>query len=376
MAEEILKGLVGAYVDETKISTINEITNSLIYRGYAVQDLAAQCRFEEVAYLLWHGELPSKKQLEAFMEEERSYRDVSANVMKLCEMFPKEAHPMATLRTAVSYIGTEDKNWKASTLEALHERSLRLMAEIPTIVAATHRLRMGKKPIAPRKDLGFAENFFNMYFGEVPEKEIIRCFNISLILYAEHGFNVSTFTARTIASSLAGMYSAVTGAIGSLKGPLHGGANEEVMHMMNTIGDPSKAKAWLQGRLERKEKIMGFGHRVYKNGDSRLPIMEGAFRDVAKLRDGKKLLQMYDELKRFMLNEKGIHPNLDFPSGPAYDLMGFDIVDYTPIFVMSRITGWTAHVIEQLSDNKLIRPLAVYKGKEQRPVIPLSLRAA
>ncbi|BDH58842.1 hypothetical protein MTP03_37810 [Tsukamurella sp. PLM1] len=228
---------------------------------------------------------------------------------------------------------------------------------LPTVVAADHRRRHDQEPIAPDHTLGFAANFLNMCFGSVPEPELVRAFEVSLILYAEHGFNASTFAARVVTSTLSDMYSAVTAAIGTLKGPLHGGANEAVMHDMEEIGDPARAEAWMKDKLARKEKVMGFGHRVYKNGDSRVPTMKRAFVDIANRTDGGRFIEMYDILEKTMVDATGIQPNLDFPTGPAYHLLGFDTEVFTPIFVMSRITGWTAHIIEQAAANALIRPL-------------------
>jgi citrate synthase len=243
-----------------------------------------------------------------------------------------------------------------------------MMAKIPTVVAFDQRRRRGQQPVAPDPSLGFAANFFHMCFGEVPEAEIVDSFEVSLVLYAEHSFNASTFTARVVTSTLSDIYSAVVAAIGALKGPLHGGANEAVMHMMQEIGDPDRAVDWLHDALEQKRLVMGFGHRVYKSGDSRVPTMRAALERVAAQRDGAAWLLMYDRLADTMLAEKNIHPNLDFPSGPAYFLMGFDIEMFTPIFVMARITGWTAHVIEQLDANSLIRPLSSYIGPAERAV--------
>jgi citrate synthase len=213
-----------------------------------------------------------------------------------------------------------------------------------------------------------------MCFAKVPEPDVVRCFEISLTLYAEHSFNASTFTARVIVSSLSDLYSAVTGAIGALKGPLHGGANEAVMQMMLEIGDPARAEAWMRDALANKKKVMGFGHRVYKRGDSRVPTMKQAFLRMAKLKGGEKWVAMYETLEKIMVGEKGIYPNLDFPTGPAYYLMGFDIPMYTPIFVMSRITGWAAHILEQDADNRLIRPLSAYTGVAERKVTPIAQR--
>jgi citrate synthase len=291
--------------------------------------------------------------------------------------FSKDAHPMDTLRTAVSFVGTEDEEAEDISRDGLLRKALKLFACIPTIIAADSRMRKGLEPIAPRSDLGMAENFFHMYFGTVPDARVVRCFDASLTFYAEHGFNASTFTARTIASSLSDIYSSVTGAIGSLKGPLHGGANEAVMRMLLDIGTPDKAQAWIDEALSGKKKlVMGFGHRVYKSGDSRVPYMTKYFHEMAEVKNGRKWVEMEDILSRAMIERKGIHPNLDFPVGPAYYLMGFDIPVFTPIFVSSRITGWTAHIMEQLADNKLMRPLSVYSGVPQRTVRPIGERRA
>ncbi len=374
---QIAKGLAGVYADTSRISKVFEETNTLTYYGYPVQELAASCRFEEVAYLLWHGELPTAEQLKKFEQQERSQRKISPKLLTVLRQFDKDAHPMDTLRTAVSFLGTEDPEWADNAPEANLKKAIRLLAQIPTIIAADSRLRTGQEPIAPREDLSMSENFFHMYFGEVPEKEVVRCFDASLTFYAEHSFNASTFTARVIISSLSDIYAAVTGAIGSLKGPLHGGANEAVMHMLLDIKEPSLAQGWIDEALSGKKKlVMGFGHRVYKNGDSRVPYMTKYFHDMAKLKGGEKWIEIENILAKTMIEKKNIHPNLDYPVGPAYYLMGFDIPVFTPIFVMSRITGWAAHIIEQLSDNKLVRPLAVYNGVPQRPVQPISKRKA
>lgn len=365
-ADQIRKGLVGVVADTTSISMVNEATNSLLYRGYPVQDLAASCSFEAVAYLIWHGELPDAAQLDQFCRAERSRRGLSPQLVGVLGQLPTSCHPMDVLRTGVSFLGASDPAEDDASEAANLSKSLDMMAKIPSMVALEQRRRRGQGPIEPDAELSFAENFFHMCFGEVPEKDIVRAFEISLVLYAEHSFNASTFTARVVTSTLSDIYSAVTAAIGALKGPLHGGANEAVMEMMDEIGDPAHASAWLKEALASKRKIMGFGHRVYKHGDSRVPTMRKALGTVAAVRDGGRLVEMYTELERTMLEEKGIHPNLDFPSGPAYRLMGFDTPMFTPIFVMSRITGWTAHVMEQLAANSLIRPLSSYVGPAER----------
>ncbi|MBI1366624.1 MAG: bifunctional 2-methylcitrate synthase/citrate synthase [Alphaproteobacteria bacterium] len=374
---EVKYGLAGVVTDDTAISKVMPEINSLTYRGYKVQDLAAECRFEEVAYLIWRGELPTKSELATFVASEKKERGLSNDLLEVMGRFNKQAHPMDTLRTAVSFLGQEDDSANDSSPEGLQKKAIRLFAKIPQIVATDFRLRNGKAPIAPNKDLGFSENFFHMCFGETPAPEIVKCFDISMTLYAEHSFNASTFTARVIASSLSDIYSAVTGAIGSLKGPLHGGANEAVMHMLKEVGSPEAAKAWMLDALATKKKIMGFGHRVYRSGDSRVPTMTAAYKKMVEVigtPEAKKYWEISRILDETMVSEKGIYPNLDFPAGPAYYLMGFEIPMFTPIFVVSRITGWTAHVMEQLANNKLIRPLSNYTGSPQREVVPIEQR--
>ncbi|WP_137724923.1 bifunctional 2-methylcitrate synthase/citrate synthase [Prescottella subtropica] len=368
-APTIHKGLAGVVVDTTAISKVVPESNSLTYRGYAVEDLAAHCSFEQVAYLLWNGELPTDAQLELFCQRERASRRADRSMLSLVAKLPDNCHPMDVVRTAISYLGAEDPEEADNSPNVNREKALRMMAVLPTIVAADHRRRRGLDPIAPHSHLGFAENFLRMCFGEVPEPELVTAFEVSLILYAEHSFNASTFAARVVTSTLSDIYSAVTAAIGTLKGPLHGGANEAVMHDMLEIGEPERAEDWMRDKLARKEKVMGFGHRVYRSGDSRVPTMRAAFRDVAARTDGDKWVQMYEILERTMDAATGIAPNLDFPTGPTYHLLGFDIEVFTPIFVMSRIVGWTAHIIEQGESNALIRPLSEYTGVPQRPVV-------
>ena len=373
--QEIFKGLAGVTVDTTSVSKVMPETNSLTYRGYAVQDLAANCKFEEVAYLLWHGELPSRSQLRKFEKVERSRRNISRAHIDVIRQYPKRAHPMDTLRTSVSYLGTTETAWGGEPAERDRERAMNMLAKIPTMIATDYRFRRGLARKAPRADLSMSENFFYMCFGKVPPKEVIRAFDISLILYAEHSFNASTFTARVITSSRSDIYSAVTGGIGSLKGPLHGGANEAVMQNLLEIKSPARAENWLREKQANKQLVMGFGHRVYKQGDSRVPTMRAALEDLAAWKGDTRWLEISDILQNIMISEKGIYPNLDFPAGPAYYLMGFEIDMYTPIFVMSRITGWSAHVLEQNASNSLIRPLSAYDGVRQRRVKPIAKRS-
>ena len=374
MSDDIKKGLLGIIVDETEISKVMPEINSLTYRGYAAQDLCARCDFEEVAYLILNKELPNKKQLKDFKKELSKEITLSKNLINILKQIPKKSHPMDVARTAVSVMGLEDKETRDNSPKANLRKAIRILAKTPTALAAFYKLRKGKKIIAPKKNLSFSENFFHMCFGKVPNKEIVKAFDVSLILYAEHSFNVSTFTARTITSSLSDIHGAITGAIASLKGPLHGGANEEVMHMMKKIKKPENALKWITKALKNKDVVMGFGHRVYKSGDSRVPTMREYFKRVAIIKKDKTFEKIYDIVEKVMIKEKNIYPNVDYPTGPTYHLMGFDTDFFTPIFVISRITGWSAHIMEQHAANKLIRPLASYKGSKHRKVIQLNQR--
>jgi citrate synthase len=366
---EVKRGLAGVIADTSAVSVVDEESGSLLYRGYPVPELATSCSFEEVAYLIWHGELPTATQLEEFEEEERSRRQVPAELSTALSGLSLTCHPMDVLRTAVSYLGAQDPTEDDLSSGAELEQSLDLWAKLPTIVAAEQRRRNGQPPIAPDPKLSFCENFFHMCTGQVPDKEVVRGFEVSMVLYAEHGFNASTFTARVITSTLSDLYSAVTGAIGALKGPLHGGANEAVMGIFSELTSPDQVDGWLTGTLASGQKVMGFGHRVYKHGDSRVPTMRASLERLADMSDqGRQLMAVYDALERAMRESKGLYPNLDYATGPAYYLMGFDIPTFTPIFVMSRITGWTAHVIEQRANNALIRPLSAYVGAPRREV--------
>ncbi len=372
MLDDIKKGLAGVVVDVTAISKVNPDTNSLLYRGYPVQQLAERCTAEEVAYLLWHGELPDPAQLAEFETLERSLRHLNPTVKDAMDALPLSAHPMDVVRTAVSVLGaldeslTTDSTWIDGDLTL--ERSIRMWAQLPAIVAYAQRRMRDQELVEPRDDLGYSANFLHMTFGEVPELVVVSAFDVSMILYAEHSFNASTFTARVIASTLSDVYSAVTGAIGALKGPLHGGANEAVMHTFREVGLADAAATWLADALAAKRKIMGFGHRVYKNGDSRVPTMKAALETLVAHYERPEVLDLYDALEKAMDEAKGIKPNLDYPSGPAYDLMGFDTELFTPLFIAARVTGWTAHVREQLAANALIRPLSLYNGPDEREV--------
>nr|WP_153006611.1 bifunctional 2-methylcitrate synthase/citrate synthase [Leucobacter sp. G161] len=374
MVTEIQKGLAGVVADFTAISKVNPESNSLLYRGYPVQELAATQPFEVVAYLLWNGELPTEEQLAELRSEERRHRALADNVKAAIDLLPLEAHPMDEVRTAVSVIGASDVSGGGSVLDAAGSpeenlaRSVRLYAALPAIVAYGQRRRRGEALVEPRDDLDYAANFLWMTFGEESDEVVVEAFNRSMTLYAEHSFNASTFTARVITSTLSDLYSAIVGAIGALKGPLHGGANEAVMHIFDEIGDADKVVPWLDAALAEKRKIMGFGHRVYKRGDSRVPTMKAALDTLVEHYDRPDVAALYDALEGEFVSRKGIYPNLDYPSGPAYNLIGFDTLTFTPLFIASRVTGWTAHVMEQTASNALIRPLSAYNGVDERHI--------
>ncbi|UTT40865.1 bifunctional 2-methylcitrate synthase/citrate synthase [Glutamicibacter mishrai] len=373
--EEIKKGLAGVVVDYTAVSKVNPETNSLLYRGYPVQDLAASKSFEEVALLLWTGELPTQSELTEFTAFERANRALDPRVKAAIDLLPTDCHPMDVGRTAVSVIGANHPEAENSSPEAELLKAKELFAAFPAVVAYDQRRRRGLDVVAPREDLDYSSNFLWMTFGEEAAPEVVDAFRVSMVLYAEHSFNASTFTARVITSTLSDLHSAVTGAIGALKGPLHGGANEAVMHTFTEIGinkdetreDAAKrAKAWMEEALAAKKKVMGFGHRVYKHGDSRVPTMKAALDRMIEHYGRHEMLGLYDGLEAAMDEAKSIKPNLDYPAGPTYHLMGFDTEMFTPIFIAARITGWTSHIFEQRAANALIRPLSAYNGSEQR----------
>ncbi|MCC5675314.1 2-methylcitrate synthase [Kocuria rhizophila] len=372
---EIRKGLAGVVADTTAVSKVNAETNSLLYRGYPVQELAEKCSAEEVALLLWTGELPSEEELEAFRTLERENRALTPELKRVIDELPTTCHPMDVCRTAASVIGAQHPLAEDNSPEAELRKAQELFAVMPAVVCYDQRRRHGQQLVEPREDLDYAQNFLWMAFGEEAAPEVVDAFRVSIILYAEHSFNASTFTARVITSTLSDLHSAVTGAIGALKGPLHGGANEAVMHTFEELGirkeetaeeAEKRAKEWMDRALAEKKKVMGFGHRVYKHGDSRVPTMQEALFRMLDHYDRQEILGLYNGLAKSMDEAKSIKPNLDYPAGPTYWLMGFDIPTFTPIFVCARITGWTAHIMEQRANNSLIRPLSDYNGPQER----------
>ncbi|ATG55217.1 2-methylcitrate synthase [Brachybacterium ginsengisoli] len=377
---DIRKGLNGVVADVTAISKVNPETNSLLYRGYPVPQLAATQPIEAVAHLLWTGELPSPEQLTEATAHERSHRALAPEVKATIDALPVTCHPMDTVRTAVSLLGALDPAAEDSSPEVELEKAKRLFAQLPAVIAYEQRRRTAggpTEPIPPREDLDYSQNFLWMTVGEEAAPAVVDAFRISMVLYAEHSFNASTFTARVITSTLSDLHSAVTGAIGALKGSLHGGANEAVMHTFDELGirpeeseaeAKDRARAWMEDALAQKKKVMGFGHRVYKNGDSRVPTMKQAMDSLIEHYGRPEILGLYNGLELAMEEAKGIKPNLDYPAGPTYHLMGFDTELFTPLFIAARVTGWTAHVMEQRAANALIRPLAAYDGPDERPV--------
>ena len=372
---EIRKGLAGVVADATAVSKVNAETNSLLYRGYPVQELAEKCSAEEVALLLWNGELPSAEELEAFRTLERENRALTPELKRVIDELPTTCHPMDVCRTAASVIGAQHPLAEDNSPEAELRKAQELFAVMPAVVCYDQRRRHGQEVVEPREDLDYAQNFLWMAFGEEAAPEVVDAFRVSIILYAEHSFNASTFTARVITSTLSDLHSAVTGAIGALKGPLHGGANEAVMHTFEELGirkeetaeeAEKRAKEWMDQALAEKKKVMGFGHRVYKHGDSRVPTMQDALFRMLAHYDRQEILGLYNGLAKSMDEAKSIKPNLDYPAGPTYWLMGFDIPAFTPIFVAARIVGWTAHIMEQRANNSLIRPLSDYSGPDER----------
>ena len=361
------KGLAGVIVDSTSISHIIPEKNSLLYRGYPVSELVQKKNYSEIVSLLWQGELPaeSHQMADNINKCTKEMKTEYEPIVDILKKIPK-AHPMSALRTAISLMGSHPNNTWDKNFDDIMKKGLKMLICAPIFIAAHYRFRKGKEFVPPLEGHSLAENFLYMCFGKEPSPVTAKALDKSMILYAEHGFNASTFTARVIASTTSDVFSAVCGAIGSLKGPLHGGANEQVMYMMKDIQTPDRAEEYLSKALKEKRKIMGFGHRVYKNGDARVPAMYECARQIAKETNNTQWIQLYSVIEKYMKEQKNIRPNVDFPAGPAYYMMGLDIDLFTPIFAMSRIAGWTAHIAEQRQNNRIIRPMSSYTGPEER----------
>src|SRR5436190_23522869 len=364
-------GLEGVIAGETTISTVE---GGLRYRGYPVTELAERCQFDEVAHLLLYGDLPTAKQLAAFQARVAAARRLPPPLKELFAALPKWTPPMDAVRTAVSVLAHFDQDVGDNSPEANLRKAERLYAQTAVAVADQSRIAKGLPPVPARPDLGHAANFLYILRGKEATPEEVRAFDVSLTLYAEHEFNASTFTARVVVSTLADLHSGVVAAIGALKGPLHGGANEKVMDLLLAAGGPDTAEKWIRDALARKDKVMGFGHRVYKHGDIRAKVLREYARKAAERTGQTKWEQTADVIERVMEAEKKLLPNLDWPAGRLYHALGLEIPIYTPIFVISRITGWAAHVMEPRAHNRLIRPRARYTGPDVRSVVPLAQR--
>ncbi len=365
-------GLEGVVAGNTDICCVDQ--GKLLYRGYTIADLAENVAFSEVAYLLLYAKLPNASQLGSFRDMLDGFHGLPPGVIEAIRAIPKNVPMMDVLRTGVSMAGHFDPV-EGDSVDDLRRRAVWLIAVTSDVLAARFRLRNGKEPVAPRSGLSHAAQILHMCHGTEPDKTSSRLLDLTLVLYAEHEFNASTFTARVIGSTTSDMVSAITGAIGALKGPLHGGANERAMELISRFKSAREASEWVQGALSRKEKVMGFGHRVYKHGDHRAHILEREMRKLGEEKGKQELIAIYDAIKNPIVNkERPIYPNVDYPCGLTYYLMDLPLDLYTPLFVCSRITGWCAHYIEQEQNNRIYRPLSNYVGPAERPVPPLAKR--
>ena len=364
-------GLAGVIAGETTIACVDQ--GVLLYRGYPIEQLADKSTFEEVAHLLLYGDLPDNAQLAELKGKLEAYRPLQAQLVDALRAIPKEAPMMDVLRSMVSYAGHFDPT-SGDDPDALRERAVWLTAQIGAIIPARYRLLNGKDPVDPKPGLSHAAQILYQAHGEEPTELAARTIDLTLVLYAEHDFNASTFAARVITSTMSDMVSSVVGGIGALKGPLHGGANEAAMQMLQRFKTADEASAWLKEAIANKEKVMGFGHRVYKHGDHRARILEAELRKLAEEKGAQNWMAIYDAIKEPMVNEKKIFPNVDYPCGLTYYLLDLPLDLYTPLFVASRVTGWCAHIIEQSMDNRIYRPLSIYEGPKERDVPELSAR--
>jgi 2-methylcitrate synthase/citrate synthase II len=372
MPEEIYSpGLEGVIAGETAISTV---AGGLSYRGYSIEELARDGTFEEVAYLLLYGELPTAEELDGFNKRLAESSQVPAPIIEAIRNIPPAASAMDVLRSATSMLAHWDPDVADNSHDANVRKAERLLAQLPVVMAARHRLKQGKEPVAAENGRSLASNCLHMLFRADASPAHVKAMDVSLILYAEHEYNASTFAARVIVSTLADLHSGIAGAIGALKGPLHGGANEKVMDVLGAVGKKENAETWIRDALARKEKIMGFGHRVYKDGDPRAVYLKELCNELAKETGNEDLETTADVIQRIIWEEKKLPPNLDWPSGRLYHYMELPVELYTPLFVLSRVTGWSAHIIEQLDNNRLIRPRARYIGPARRPWKPIAAR--
>ncbi|SDH33144.1 citrate synthase [Alteribacillus persepolensis] len=367
------RGLEGVVATSSSVSSI--IDDVLTYQGYNIDDLAENASFEEVIFLLWNGRLPKRSELDELTKQLAENMEVPKEVFDYMKAYPVDkVHPMAALRTAISQLGLYDEAADEMTEEANKQKAIRLQAKIPAVVTGFSRIREGKEPIAPKKELSFAANFLYMLKGEEPDETSETAFNKALVLHADHELNASTFTARVCVATLSDIYSGVTAAIGALKGPLHGGANERVMAMLMEIGNTDNVEPYIRKAIDNKEKIMGFGHRVYKQGDPRAKHLREMSKKLTGITGESKWYDMSIKIEEMVTSEKGLPPNVDFYSASVYHSLGIDHDLFTPIFATSRVSGWIAHILEQYSNNRLIRPRAEYVGPEKQTYVPVDER--
>jgi citrate synthase len=369
----VTRGLEGVVATTSTISSI--IDDTLTYVGYDIDDLAENATFEEVVYLLWHRKLPNKQELEELKKQLAENASIPKEVIDHFKMYPiDKVHPMAALRTAISLLGIYDEEADVMDAEANYRKAIRLQAKVSTIVTAFSRIRKGLEPVEPRKDLSFAANFLYMLTGEEPNEIAVEAFDKALVLHADHELNASTFTARVCVATLSDVYSGITAAVGALKGPLHGGANEAVMKMLTEIGTVENVEQYIQKKLENKEKIMGFGHRVYREGDPRAKHLKKMSEKLTKLVGEPHWYEMSAKIEEIMNSTKPLPPNVDFYSASVYHCLGIDHDLFTPIFAVSRMSGWLAHILEQYENNRLIRPRAEYTGPQKQKYVPIEQR--
>ncbi|AJS59584.1 citrate/2-methylcitrate synthase [Paenibacillus sp. IHBB 10380] len=366
------KGLEGIVAATSSISSI--VDGVLTYRGIDIDDLAEHASFEEVAYLLWFGKLPNAAELQKLQQDLDTYAPIPQHLIEQIKLYPKDANTMAALRSAVSALALYDEEADDMSREANEKKAIKLQAQLPTIIAALSRIRQGKEPVAPKKGLSIAENFLYMLRDEQPDETSIKALDQALVLHADHEFNASTFAGRVTVATLSDIYSGVTSALGALKGPLHGGANEAVMKMLESIGTVDQVESYIQQKLDKREKIMGFGHRVYKNGDPRAKHLQKMSRELGEMKENMNLYNMSIKIDEMITTQKGLRPNVDFYSASVYTQLGIESELFTPIFAISRVSGWTAHILEQWVDNRIIRPRAEYVGLLDQKYIPIELR--
>ncbi|KJD59069.1 MULTISPECIES: citrate synthase [Bacillus amyloliquefaciens group] len=368
------RGLEGVVATTSSVSSI--IDDTLTYVGYDIDDLTENASFEEIIYLLWHLRLPNKTELAELKKQLAKEAAVPQEIIEHFKSYPlNNVHPMAALRTAISLLGLTDSEADVMNPEANYRKAIRLQAKVPGIVAAFSRIRKGLDPVEPKEEYGIAENFLYTLNGEEPSPIEVEAFNKALILHADHELNASTFTARVCVATLSDIYSGITAAIGALKGPLHGGANEAVMKMLTEIGEVENAEPYIRGKMEKKEKVMGFGHRVYKHGDPRAKHLKEMSKRLTNLTGESKWYEMSIRVEEIVTSEKKLPPNVDFYSASVYHSLGIDHDLFTPIFAVSRMSGWIAHILEQYDNNRLIRPRADYTGPDKQTFVPIDERA-